>query len=120
MKARPCQRLLTGAGYSISNWPFYFFIQFAAMSCLRAFGQASSLAGFGRALAFLSDQPMCLTTKRGLYEIAFIVSSPLIFLIFIRLGFLLLVIFPSQNSFVFVPSLITYPSLSILISELLT
>jgi len=25
----------------------------------------SSLAGFGRALAFLSDQPMCLTTSVG-------------------------------------------------------
>src|SRR5690606_16284499 len=41
------------------------------------------------------------------YSISFIVSSPLIFLIFILFGFFSLLIFPSQNSFVLVPSLIT-------------
>ena len=45
----------------------FFFHFWCIFSVCRAFGEASSLAGFGRVLAFSSDQPMCLTSKRELY-----------------------------------------------------
>ncbi len=56
----------------VRGWRSLFHVIFLSIchivSVCRAFGYASSFAGFGRVVAFLSDQPMCLTRERGLFH----------------------------------------------------
>ncbi len=56
---------------------FHFLSIYYLVSVCRALGKASSLAGFGLCVGFMSDQTMCLTTKRGLsYFNLFYIQHP--------------------------------------------
>jgi hypothetical protein len=50
-----------GAAYSITNWPLFIFNHFIYQFCILQCVWVGKL--FGRALAFLCDQTICLTTK---------------------------------------------------------